>query len=184
MKRKRLWALAAVLACGALVQLVISATASPSPYSEKDLAGFKARIKQHRQELENWVNDGKGRPQDFVPENAVIIDPSGRATGWGHATVQEKWRRIKQQHGDRRIQFDMEQAKIEIVQAGFMFPALDAASIPCDFVAIEFGTFTFGPGPGAEGGSSSALPPADPTYCALWGHKQGCPLFLIAEIEL
>lgn len=182
MKRKGIWALAAVLACGALVQLVISATASSQPYSEKELGGFRERIRAQRQMLEDWINGKPGSLEGIVEEKAIAIDLQEKIVVQGRTNIEEKWRSLRKRYGMRRIKFDTGDSKIEIIPARFIAHVSGADWVSFDSVAIDFVSFTFAPEPEARGGPSYAQPEEGGRLCFIWDHRENCPQLIGTQI--
>jgi hypothetical protein len=183
MKTKGCWAIAVLLACGALTQLAVSSVAPPGPYSEAKLEEFRGTIRAQRQALGDWINDPKGDPPKFVHQYAMTLNPRGRAVGPGRAAVVGKWKKIKDQLGKGKIGFETAKSRIEFIPARFLIFLGEPDAIPYDLVAIEFGTFVFTGEPEAESGPAVAAQPVDGDYCAIWGHKEDCNWGIITEIE-
>ncbi|MDH4196638.1 MAG: hypothetical protein OEW05_04455 [Candidatus Aminicenantes bacterium] len=181
MKRKGLWGLLAVLGCGALVQLAVSASQSQPGFSAEKLAEFRSQIKAKREALATWLNESTGDMTDVIEEYAVAVDQKGKTTGRGRDKVETKWKRIKTDHGARKIKFDI--SDIQLVPANYMAQGEGATWMKHNCIAVEFGTFTFLSKSEAESGPSAALPQPDGEYLAIWGHKEDCPWGIVVEIE-
>jgi len=182
MKRKSFWVLLAILVCGALAQLAVSASPSEREFTPKELDKFKDDIKAKRRDLATWLNDSTGDTSAIIHENAVTVNQANKVVGRGRARVEGKWKDLRKHHGDRRVRF--ETTEIRFVPADFMTPGEGANWTKHNCIAVEFGTYTFLSGPEAESGPSALrLQPDGGEYWAIWGHKEDCPWGIIVEIE-
>jgi hypothetical protein len=173
MKRKGLWALAAVLACAAFVQLTISASSPAPKLTEKQ---HKEKIMEKRAALEKWLNGAAVDISLVVGEAAVTVDEKGKGVGQGRAAHGNRWKGIV--GSGRKIKFNVSQ--IIILPASFLRQGAADKLIKYDLMAIEFGTYTFSESE-AEGGPSSGLQDGG-EYWAIWDHKDDCTWEIGVEV--
>lgn len=181
MKRKGFWAVLGVLGCGAIVQLAVSASSPDLGSAQANLDKFRESIHKNRQLLETWLNDSTGDMKTVIEEYAVTVDQKGKIVGRGRDKVEAKWKKIKKEHGDRKIKFEI--SDLQFIPLNYMTQADGATWTKHDHIAVEFGTFTFLSKSEAGSGPSAVLPQPDGEYLAIWGHKEDCPWGIVVEIE-
>jgi len=173
MKRKGLWALAAVLACAAFIQLTMAASSPAPKLTDKQ---HKEKIMQKRAALEKWLNGEAVDISGVVGEAAVTVDEKGKGVGQGRAAHGDRWKGIV--GSGRKIKFNVSQ--IIILPASFLRQGAAANPVKYDLIAVEFGTYTFAE-PEAESGPSSGLQGGG-GYWAIWEHKDDCTWEIGVEV--